>query len=417
MYADVVDRVAGADDDLLLCRLKQLEEQRRALEAETALILAELDERKVYRHDQHATMWGLLRATLGWSDRECRRRMRIGRLVTAFTDAGEVLYDARASVANIAEIARGYANPRCGDQIEFELGTLLGSACRNEHDVVRRDVMRWEQLTDSAAAHDAAQRAHERRNAHFVNSVDSGEFAAQWGVVDGLANREVFDQFVQAEWEADWELTVLEFGDSASPILMPRTDAQRRADAASKIFQRAASAPPGSKPPKPVTVIHIDHHTAVDTMVEMQLLPGRGVDPFEQRPPIVTERRCETGDGDPIDPRTAIELAMQGHVRFAVANEQGIPITWGRQRRLFTGPARQAVMSLSSRCTHPGCRVRAGRSQADHTVEYSRGGLTDPANGGPQCRRHNNAKNEGFTVWRDPIGAWHTYRPDGTEIP
>ena len=112
MYADVVDRVAGADDDLLLCRLKQLEEQRRALEAETALILAELDERKVYRHDQHATMWGLLRATLGWSDRECRRRMRIGRLVTAFTDAGEVLYDARASVANIAEIARGVRQPQ-----------------------------------------------------------------------------------------------------------------------------------------------------------------------------------------------------------------------------------------------------------------------------------------------------------------
>lgn len=417
MFSEVVERVAEADDDRLLHLLRETDARRRRCEAETALVIAELDRRKVYRHDDHATMWGLLRASVGWSDRECRDRMRLGKLVVAFPDAGELLYDTRASVANVTEIARAHSNPRCGDEIETELGALLGSACRNEHDVLKADVGRWERSADKPAAHDAAERSHDHRNAHFVNSADCAEFAARWGGVDGLANREIFDQFVQAEWEADWAETVQRHGDDASPLLMPRTDAQRRADAATKIFDRAASSPPGSKAPTPVTVIHIDHDTAVEALTEMELLPERNVDPFEHPQPIITERRCETSNGDPIDPISAMQVALAGHIRFAIADAAGVPTTWGRKRRLFSGSAREAAMSLYHRCTHPGCRVRAGRSQADHTIEHARGGPTTPDNGGPRCRRHNDGKNRGFTVWRDQAGDWHTYRPDGTEIP
>jgi hypothetical protein len=32
------------------------------------------------------------------------------------------------------------------------------------------------------------------------------------------------------------------------------------------------------------------------------------------------------------------------------------------------------------------------------------------------CARHNQLKNTGYTVWRDPNGVYHTYHPDGTEI-
>ena len=111
-----------------------------------------------------------------------------------------------------------------------------------------------------------------------------------------------------------------------------------------------------------------------------------------------------------------LQLALEGYVRFVIHDDTGIPIRWGRRRRLFTGAARDAVLSLSSRCTHPGCRVRARRSQADHTLDYARGGPTDPANGNPRCPRHNRLKNHGYTVHRDRQGHWHTYRPDGTEI-
>ena len=183
-----------------------------------------------------------------------------------------------------------------------------------------------------------------------------------------------------------------------------------------KIFERAASAPPGSRAPAPVTNIHVDHHTFRDMLTEAELLPERAHNPFDDRGLLATERRCSTDSGDPVDPLTVLQHLMEGWIRFVILDDRGVPIRWGRKRRLFAGPARDAVMSLSNRCTHPGCRIPARRSRADHTREWSKGGRTDPDNGGPRCTRHDLAKNRGFTVWRDHAGNWHTYRPDGTEI-
>lgn len=416
MFAEVVARVAEADDAALVQQLRELEGQRRHVEGETAAVLTELDRRKAYRADEHASMWGLLRAAVGWSDRECKERMRLAHLTERFTDAGDALLGATASVANTVEIARAAANPRCGDQIDGEIGRLLTAADNKEYDDLRADVRRWERLTDTDGAHRDAAMDHENRNAHVVVWDGVGHLAAQWGEVDGLANQEVFERYVHAEWQADWAATLERHGDDACTALMPRTDSQRRADALTKIFDDAASTAPGAQRPEPVVNIHLDHHTFTDLMVDAEFFPERTTDPFEQRGASVDERRCDTANGHPIDPKTALQLAIEGHVRFVVHDEQGIPIRWGRKRRLFTGPARAAVMSLSPRCTHPGCRVRAGRSQADHTVEYARGGPTDPGNGGPRCLRHNLIKNHGFTVFRDARGRWHTFRPDGSEI-
>jgi hypothetical protein len=416
MFSDVVDRVAAAGDDALLARLRELDGKRRELEAETAVVLAELDRRTTYRRDEHATMWGLLRATVGWRDGECRERMRIAHLVERFPDAGEWLHDARASVANIAEVARAAANPRCGDQIDGVIGTMLNAACRMEYDDLKLVVAQWEGKADADGAHRDTEANHANRNAHVVVWDGVGHSAAQWGELDGLANQEVFEHYVQAEWHADWECTVARYGDRACKELMPRTDAQRRADAMTHIFSDAAAREPGSRAPEPVVNIHVDHTTATDLLTEAELLTERTGDPFDHPEPLVTDRRCHTDDGHPVDPNIVLRLMLEHYVRFVILDDAGIPTSWGDKRRLFTGKARQAVMSLSTRCTHPGCRVRARRSHADHTVEHSRGGPTVPANGGPRCLRHNLIKNQGYTVHRDARGRWHTYRPDGTEI-
>ena len=85
----------------------------------------------------------------------------------------------------------------------------------------------------------------------------------------------------------------------------------------------------------------------------------------------------------PIDPDTALRVILEGLVRFVIHDDAGVPIHWGREKRLFTGAAREAVMSLFHRCTHPGCRVRAGRCEADHLIDWQHGGETRPDNGGP----------------------------------
>lgn len=98
----------------------------------------------------------------------------------------------------------------------------------------------------------------------------------------------------------------------------------------------------------------VDHPTFTDLLIEADLLPERFVDPFEAAEPVVTERRCQSGHGDPIDPQTAMQIALEGYV---------------------------------------------------------------PENGNPKCRRHNLLGNHGYTTSRDRHGQWHTHRPDGTAIP
>ena len=382
-----------------------------------AVVLQELDARQAYRADEHASMWGMLRTELHWSDGECRIGMRVARLVDRFPDVGERLFDGHVSVAGAAEIARAAANPRIGDEIEMVIGHFTTQAERAEYDVVRRKVRSWEQRTDAKAARDRTETADEARNAHWTAGEAGGELAVEWGPVDALANREILDRYLEAEWLADWEATVERYGDDAAPHLMPRTAAQRRADAVTRALHDGVSTPAGSKTPEPVVNVHVDHDTFSDMLIEASLLPERSRDPFADLQPLhESVRLCHSEHGDPLDPHTVFQLMVDGYIRYVILDDEGVPIQWGRKRRLFEGAARDAVRSLSTRCTHPGCRVRTKRTHTDHTLDYAKGGLTEPGNGNPRCRRHNNAKNHGYTVYRDALGEFHTYRPDGTEI-
>jgi hypothetical protein len=389
---------------------------RRKLEAECALLTTRVQEHKTYKADGHASMFGLLRASLGWSERECRQRMQIARLVDAHPAAGETLFEAGASVANIAAIARAFANPRCREELELVMGELLNEAEREENDKFRRDVERFVMIheTSSKTRHAAA---HDNRAASCAIGEAGGRLVATFGSLDAARNREILDKERERQFDKDWEWTVATYGEEAAcPALMPRTDAQRSADAVTAIFNRGAAASPDAKPPTLVNNVLIDWHTFSEWMIRRRLFPERHVDPFEDPTPLVIQRRCETGEGVLVHPDAVLQHILEGYVRFVVLDEKGVPIRWGRRRRLFSGPAREAVMSLSPRCTHRGCRVRSGNCQGDHLHPWSEGGHTDPDNGAPGCGRHNRDGNRGFRRRRDSRGRWHTYRPDGTEI-
>jgi Domain of unknown function (DUF222) len=411
------DAAPAMDDDELVARLRSVEERRRRLAAEEATLLAEADRRRLYRSDAHASMWGWLRSEHKWSEGECRRRMRVARLCDRFAEVHELLADAALPVAAVEEIGRGYANPRCGDEIEFVIGELAGAAQRFEHDELRRLVRRWELLADSDGAHRDAEAVHDRRNAHVVVSMGEGHLAAQVGALDGAEATEIFERFCDAEFRTDWERAKEVLGDDVCRAALARTDAQRRADALMAIFRTAAGASAGTKQPQPVVNLLVDYATFENHLIELDLLPERYEDPWDDLVPRLADRRCETTTGEPVTPHEVFQAAMAGHVRRIVVNAAGQVIEQSPLQRLFRGPARDAVMLQSSRCTQPGCRIPVGRCQADHLHPSSKGGRTVTTNAGPACPRHNRARYErGFTTRRDADGTWHTYRPDGTEI-
>ena len=177
------------------------------------------------------------------------------------------------------------------------------------------------------------------------------------------------------------------------------------------IFEQAASTAPDAQPPVPVVNLLMDHEA-----YEAWLSRVTGVDPDAAIPSTddVDVRRSETVDGIQLDPVAVVLASLLGRVRRVVIDRTGVVIQMGRKQRLFTGSAREAALLQGSRCSWPGCG--RPRTQIDHTLEWSHDGLTDPLNAGPTCARHNLIKNNGFTVWRDDRGRWHTQRPDGAEI-
>ncbi len=97
----------------------------------------------------------------------------------------------------------------------------------------------------------------------------------------------------------------------------------------------------------------------------------------------------------------------------------GVIIDLGRRSRTFTGSARDAAL-LQAALDGDGrvCGPAAGSTDVRSTTPTTGATAGPPAlrNAGPLCPRHNRWKTRGYRTWRDPTGAWHTYRPDGTEI-
>jgi 5-methylcytosine-specific restriction endonuclease McrA len=85
--------------------------------------------------------------------------------------------------------------------------------------------------------------------------------------------------------------------------------------------------------------------------------------------------------------------------------------------RLFTGPMRDAVLMLATRCTHPGWTRPVTDCHIDHLVPHSAGGETSVTNGAPACSHHNNWRyTSGARTRLQPTGRWSTHRPNGTDI-
>jgi hypothetical protein len=317
-------------------------------------------------------------------------------------------------VDQVRELARVFANPRCGGELETVIDRLLDLAGEAPFDGFARALRQWERLADADGVHRDADTAHAGRSARMVIVGEEGFVDARMGPVQFAQMKEVFDRFTRAEFDAEWDQLRREFGDDARPGMLERSDGQRRADALAAIFARAAGADPAVKDPEPVVDIVIDQ-----AIYETQLAAMVTGAPVRFDPGDLDHQRCSTITGVPVDPADAVAATLIGHVRRVVLDTHGRVIDLGRRSRIFTGGARtaavlQAALDSDGRCIWPGRGLH--HCQIDHTDAWNRGGSTSPANAGPLCPRHNRFKTRGYQTWRDPTGTWHTTRPDGTEI-
>jgi hypothetical protein len=303
-----------------------------------------------------------------------------------------------------------YANPRSRAHFADSAALLIGDARRLWFDELVVVARRWEALADQDGAHLAHERVFAQRDAHVSIVGNEMHLAAHGGVPAGAEMIEIFERFGDAEFAADWQAGVDTYGEQMCAALLERTNRQRRFDALLSIFRAAAtSGVAGRIEPTVNVVVDLDsfeHHLHQANNIR--------VEPLD--PASVHSRRCETIDGDQLDPADVVAAALAGHVRRVVLDSSAVVIDLGRRRRLFTGAGRDAVLLGDRWCLWPGCDLRSGRCQTDHSQPWNDGGTTHPANAAPACPTHNRFKQRGYKTWRDPTGQWHIQRPDGTEI-
>lgn len=434
MFADLVEERLGWDASALDAEVRDLELQVRALEARRAAALIAAEARQVADLDGHRSTRAYLRASLNAAPADAGRLVRRARFLREHPDVGAALAAGHVGVAQVDVLARVANHRRVG--VLFDDAVIEMFVEHAEHFSfadLEMLVGRWVTLADE----DGAWRDHldslDARAAHV--RVVGGEAAIGAAGGDALTAerlRLIMDRFVEAEFRRDVAARGERYGDQADAHPLARSDAQRRFDALVAIFDTAnAHAHAPGKPVDATVDVLIDQRTLHSALAsEGVVLPSGDVfDPSDlprdeyqvlldellADPQLLFSRRCETASGQPVHPRLVVQALLTGYVRRVVVDAAGVPISFGRSQRLFTGPARVAARLQHSVCEHPGCGLPASWCDTDHITPFSEGGHTDQDNAAVECNPHNRMKQR--RRWRTRRGAHrklYTYRADGT---
>ena len=189
---------------------------------------------------------------------------------------------------------------------------------------------------------------------------------------------------------------------AARPKGDTRTRAQQQADALVQLADNALSSGdlPVLRTQKPHVVVTIPLEDLVDPA------PGPGA--------------AQTGFGATLSAARARWVACDATLTRVVLDPDGVPLDYGRAKRLVPAGLRQAVEVRDRHCVFAGCGAPTHWCDVHHLIEWINGGETSLENSALLCERHHTKVHHGFRVDRDdtapPGSRWRTYRPDGTEI-
>ncbi|MGH9138442.1 MAG: DUF222 domain-containing protein, partial [Acidimicrobiales bacterium] len=204
---DLGDQIAALAADLdcldgraLAERLQHLERLQRTLEHAVVGVVRSADRRGVWTDDGHRSVRGWCQATVNWSYGETTHRIRTVTVLDDLSGVDEALAGGEVGVAQVRELARVRANPRCGSELVDCEQVLLDDARQLPFDEFRLCVQHWEAAADADGAHRDHEQTHENRRASF-NQVGNGYLLnGEGGVAQGATMKEIFDAFCDAEF-------------------------------------------------------------------------------------------------------------------------------------------------------------------------------------------------------------------------
>ena len=250
-FTDLVAELMELDNGSITERFRELELERRRIDAEIAAVVAVADARGVYGDDGHRSIKGWMRANANWSGLDVVLRRRMVKLVETCPSVGDELLDGHIGCAQVAELARARNNPRCGDEIVGVIDTLLDTAEHLPFEDFRTVVQRWESRADEDGTLADAEANEANRKAAVLDVDGRVDIRATGGApLDAAMMIANFERFVEAEFRIDVAARTKLHGSDAPASLLPRSDAQRRFDALHKVFTTASTMPAGGRAPR-----------------------------------------------------------------------------------------------------------------------------------------------------------------------
>ena len=379
--------------------------------------IAEVDAGQTHRELGHVSAARMASHLARSSTAQAARDDKIRRMI-AGCDTVDAAWRAGAlSEDQAGVLARAFANPRVRAQFVERQRWLLRQTERSFPAFERR-IADWVRLVDSDGPAPKPDPTHESRDTTLAQDHFSGAWhlRTQWGTLDGSANKKIFDAYVSAETLTDWQIAREIHGDATTADLLPRTAAQRRADALSQIFADAASNPNSSVPIDRVhNVVWSD--SSLEAMMRRHFGTAETDAPVDLEPIDIDDHRCHSLDGHPLHPDAAFADFLVSSWPRVVTTIEGTCLDISAKQRFYTGLARLGVMITHDECFWPGCHVPATSCEIDHRIPAARGGLTTQHNGAPACHKHNRLKERGYTVVITADGDIEITTPNGYVIP
>ncbi len=384
--------------------IRGVESVGRRIAAAQSMVLGSVRRRSLHTRDGHTSAKVMVRHEAELSAGEAAAREKTAVMLAALEQIGAAFVAGELGVDQTRLLARVYANRRVRFAMAGAQDWFLDIAAEHAYPDFEILVHQWVGLLDDDGPEPATVR--NRQVSLRQDPVSLGwNLDGNLSSVSGAQISEILEHYLQAERSIDWDKAVAEHGDDACEDDMARTVAQRRADALYQIFLDAAANRDGSCIAEFTTNIVMDQHTFEMMLTRLEGGAHQALDP--------TKTRCETLGGIQLDPAEAVAVSLIGDFRRVIVDGNGVTIDLGK-RRLFTGGARLAAQLQRTRCYWPGCWTRTPVCEIDHLRPHAASGLTNPGNGEPACGCHNQTKQRGFTVTRNPNGGLTLARPDGS---
>lgn len=439
MFAELVEEYLQHDAAALDRLLREHELEDRSREARRLALVTAIEARQTASLDGHRSTKAYLKAATNTSGVAAAALVRRARTCRDLPQIGDALAAGHIGAVQVDVLARAHQHPRVGIRFAEAADAFIEHAEHFPHRDLEHLVDQWITVTDVDGAWTDLASNVAARDAHVVQLGDVLDVLVTGG--DPLTAdfvKQVFDGFVDAEFQRDVAARAEQFGAAAStqPQPLPRTAKQRRFDAFVMIVRSAlAASQAGLAPGLPRVVVNIllDQRTADEFLTRSGLVLDDGAvfDPelltgeqlsrlladFTVDPDRLHDLRCETASGHSVHPLLAIRALLTEHVRRVIVNSEGTRIDFGRERRLFTGSAAVAARLAAHVCEHPGCDVAADHCDIDHNLEWHAGGRTVQVNANVLHPWHNRFKSRaGWRSARARNGRAYFRRADGTLV-